>query len=98
MIKIVNDVKEEIFRSHYKEETLHAGDNHTNFVDSFLAYSAAGTAEGDVVYVNYGRQEDFELISNISQPFYTDVTGKICMVRYGDIFRGNKVEKQSSDI
>jgi hypothetical protein len=27
----------------------------TEFVDSFLAYSAAGSAAGNVVYVNYGR-------------------------------------------
>jgi hypothetical protein len=67
------------------------GDNHTNFVDSFLAYSAAGTAEGSVVYVNYGRQEDFQLITNQTGDYYTNVTGRICLVRYGQIFRGNQV-------
>ena len=54
LIHIFNGT-EEIFRSQFKEETLHPGDNHTNFVDSFLAYSAAGEAAGDVVYVNYGQ-------------------------------------------
>ena len=89
LIKIISDGGDEIFRSQYKEETLHAGDNHTKFVDSFLAYSAAGTVEGDVVYVYYGRKEDFELL--LSNTSHTNVTGKICMVRYGQIFRGNKV-------
>jgi hypothetical protein len=75
--------------------TYITGDNHTNFVDSFLAYSAAGTAEGSVVYVNYGRQEDFQLITNQTGGYYTNVTGKICLVRYGQIFRGNQVTQNT---
>jgi len=42
------------------------------------------------VYVNYGRKEDFELITNATGDYYTDVNGKICLVRYGHIYRGNK--------
>lgn len=49
-------------------------------------------ASGEVVYVNYGRKEDFELISNESSAYFTNVTGKICLVRYGLIFRGNKAD------
>ena len=45
LVKIFNGT-EEIFRSHYKEDTLHEGDNHPDFVNSFLAYSAAGNATG----------------------------------------------------
>jgi hypothetical protein len=82
LIKILSR-SEEIFRSQYKEETLHSGDNHTNFVDSFLAFSPAGEVTGDVVYVNYGRIEDFELIADPESPYFTNVTGKICLVRYG---------------
>ncbi len=81
-----------IFVSKYKEDKLHDGDDHEDFVDSFLAYSAAGEAVGDVVYVNYGTKEDFELISNVTGGFYVDVKGKICIVRYGQIFRGNKAQ------
>ena len=40
------------------------------------------------MYVNYGRVEDFEkLTKNLS----VNVTGKIAIMRYGKIFRGNKV-------
>ena len=91
LIHIFNGT-EEIFRSHFKEETLHAGDNHTNFVDSFLAFSPAGEASGNVVYVNYGQEEDFQLITDPESEFYTNVTGKICLVRYGQIFRGNQAQ------
>ena len=44
--------------------------------------------QGELVYVNYGRVEDFKLlVSNFS----VNVTGKIVIVRYGRIFRGDKV-------
>ena len=35
LIKILNETNE-IFRSKYMEDTLHPGDNHTDFVHSFL--------------------------------------------------------------
>jgi len=63
------------------------------FVDAFLAYSPSRTErEKDIVYVNYGRKEDFDLLSNPEGGYYTDLTDKLCMVRYGEIFRGNKVK------
>ena len=34
-----------------------------NFVDAFNAYSRNGTASGLPVYVNFGRIEDFEVVS-----------------------------------
>ena len=93
LIKLFS-VDKEIWRSQYQEVNLHEGDDHEDFVHSFLAYSAAGKAEGEVVYVNYGTKEDFEFItSNPSSHYYTNVTGKICLIRYGQIFRGNKVSK-----
>ena len=48
--------------------------------------------QGDLVYVNYGRVEDFKLlVSNFS----VNVTGKIVIVRYGMIFRGDKVRGET---
>uniref|UniRef100_A0A1I8BDU8 Peptidase_M28 domain-containing protein n=1 Tax=Meloidogyne hapla TaxID=6305 RepID=A0A1I8BDU8_MELHA len=51
------------------------------------AYSHNGTAISDLVYANYGTKEDFELLnkSNIS------ISGKIVLIRYGVIFRGDKI-------
>lgn len=45
-----------------------------------------------MVYVNYGRTEDF---SQLERDMGINVTGKIVIVRYGKIFRGNKVIKLS---
>ena len=53
----------------------------------FLGYSPSGKAEGELVYVNYGRVQDFEQLKNLS----VNVTGRIAIMRYGKIFRGNKV-------
>ena len=53
----------------------------------FLAYSPSGKAEGELVYVNYGRVQDFEQLKKLS----VNVTGRIAIMRYGKIFRGNKV-------
>ena len=41
--------------------------------------------QGPLVYVNYGRQEDFQLISA-----KLNITGCICIARYGKGFRGKK--------
>lgn len=46
--------------------------------------------QGDLVYVNYGRTEDF---FQLEREMGINVTEKIVIVRYGKIFRGNKVRK-----
>jgi len=44
--------------------------------------------QGSLVYVNFGRLEDFEyVVSNLS----IDLSSSICIARYGAIFRGDKV-------
>lgn len=59
---------------------------HPDISPPYIAYSGEGDVESSVVYVNYGRIEDFEYLrkQNIS------VKGKIVIARYGMIFRGNK--------
>ena len=47
---------------------------------------------GQLVYVNYGSKDDFEVLANKTSKYYTDVTGKICIARYGQVFRGNKAK------
>ncbi len=44
--------------------------------------------QGDLVYVNYGRIDDFIWLTETKG---INVTGKICIARYGKIFRGDKV-------
>eukprot|EP00128_Syssomonas_multiformis_P007705 Colp12_sorted_trinity150504_noHs@13868 len=57
------------------------------FVKPYNAYSPSGNVTGQLVYVNYGRKEDFEQI----QAMGIDLKGKIVIVRYGELFRGLKV-------
>jgi len=50
-------------------------------------YSAAGDVTAAVVYANYGRRHDFETLGRAG----VSVDGKIALIRYGGIFRGDKV-------
>ncbi|XP_039704277.1 N-acetylated-alpha-linked acidic dipeptidase 2 isoform X2 [Pteropus medius] len=49
--------------------------------------------EGDLVYVNYARTEDF---FKLEREMGINCTGKIVIARYGKIFRGNKVKNAMS--
>lgn len=44
--------------------------------------------QGDLVYVNYARTEDFFMLE---REMGINCSGKILIARYGKIFRGNKV-------
>ena len=77
-----------------------------NFVDAFNAYSKNGTASGLPVYVNFGQIEDFEVVFPsgsfmIFIQYLRDTYGigftadKICMARYGRIFRYSVVHKDN---
>uniref|UniRef100_A0A8C7JKN5 Transferrin receptor 2 n=1 Tax=Oncorhynchus kisutch TaxID=8019 RepID=A0A8C7JKN5_ONCKI len=47
--------------------------------DSYCAYSATGTATGGVVYVNYGRQQDFDWLQSAG----VSVVGCVVVMRVG---------------
>ena len=47
--------------------------------------------QGKLVYVNYARAEDFQLLKSLN----VSTKGKILLARYGKIFRGDKVRKYS---
>jgi N-acetylated-alpha-linked acidic dipeptidase len=54
---------------------------------AFNGYGASGVVDGQVVYANYGRPEDFVALEKMQ----IDVKDKIVLVRYGELFRGLKV-------
>ncbi|KAI0832613.1 Zn-dependent exopeptidase [Trametes gibbosa] len=57
-------------------------------VPTFHGLSADGDVVGEVVYVNYGRKEDYdEIIAKGG-----NLTGKIALARYGEVFRGLKIK------
>ena len=52
----------------------------------YNAYSADGDVTGQLVYVNYGVPEDYEVLDKMG----IDVAGKIVVARYGRSWRGIK--------
>jgi hypothetical protein len=64
-------------------------ENDTLVVRPVLGYAPAGTFEGEIVFVNFGRVEDFEKLKN---ELNVSVDGKIAIMKYGKIFRGDKVK------
>ena len=62
------------------------GDNDPRVVMPFNGSSGSGDVTGEVVYANYGRLEDF----NVLAARHIDLKGKIVICRYGENFRGVK--------
>ncbi len=68
-------------------EDLPAGTPNANdLADAYNAYSPAGQVSGEVVYVNYGRPQDYAALESRG----VDLDGKIALARYGANFRGVK--------
>ncbi|XP_069325180.1 N-acetylated-alpha-linked acidic dipeptidase 2 isoform X2 [Eulemur rufifrons] len=88
-ISIVDEHGIEIFNTSYLEPLPDGYENVTNIVPPYNAFSAQGMPEGDLVYVNYARIEDF---FKLEREMNINCTGKIVIARYGKIFRGNKVK------
>ncbi|XP_067130072.1 N-acetylated-alpha-linked acidic dipeptidase 2-like isoform X1 [Centruroides vittatus] len=63
-------------------------DEQDTYAYAFNGFSPPGDVTAEPVYVNYGRVEDFDELENLG----VNVSGKICIARYGKIFRGNKVK------
>ena len=61
----------------------------TGMFPAFHGYGASGTADAQVVYVNYGSPGDFERLQKMG----ISIEGKIALVRYGGAFRGLKVKE-----
>lgn len=88
-ISIVNELGNEIFTTSLEEPVPEGYENISDIVPPYSAFSPQGQPEGELVYVNYGRTEDF---FQLQRQMGINVTGKIVIVRYGKIFRGNKVK------
>jgi N-acetylated-alpha-linked acidic dipeptidase len=61
---------------------------HADLDIAWNAWSGSGTVEAGVIYVNYGRREDFEQLAKLG----VDPRGKIAIARYGGNFRGYKAK------
>nr|XP_034326253.1 N-acetylated-alpha-linked acidic dipeptidase 2 isoform X1 [Crassostrea gigas] len=77
-----------VWKSALYEPILDPSENKSNVVPPFNAYSASGDVSStDLVYVNYGRVEDFRWLAQNTD---INITGKIVLARYGKNFRGDK--------
>jgi len=78
---------DQVFNCILKEAVVNDGTSQNpDAVVTWNGWSASGAVTGELVYVNYGTLQDFELIKHVN------LTGKIVIVRYGQIFHGNKVK------
>ncbi|XP_074840071.1 N-acetylated-alpha-linked acidic dipeptidase 2 [Carettochelys insculpta] len=87
-VSIIDDHWNEIFNTSLFEPPPQGYENITGVLPPYNAFSAQGVLEADLVYVNYGRTEDF---FQLEREMGINCTGKIVIARYGKIFRGNKV-------
>ena len=69
----------------YKED-IYSG--HKDLTPGFNSFTGSGDVTSEVVYVNYGRKEDFEELEKLG----VSVKGKIVLARYGGNFRGYKAK------
>ncbi|XP_055981096.1 N-acetylated-alpha-linked acidic dipeptidase 2 isoform X2 [Sorex fumeus] len=88
-VSILDEHGVEIFKTSYLELPPDGYENVTNIAPPYNAFSAQGMPEGDLIYVNYARTEDF---FKLERELSINCTGKIVIARYGKIFRGNKVK------
>ncbi|XP_031569805.1 N-acetylated-alpha-linked acidic dipeptidase 2-like [Actinia tenebrosa] len=70
-----------------KEKAVLPSEESPDVLPPFLTVTPNGTVMGDVVYANFGRDEDFEQL--IKQG--VSLKDHIVIIRQGRIFRGNKV-------
>ncbi|KDO66599.1 hypothetical protein CISIN_1g005260mg [Citrus sinensis] len=72
-------------------QEIYEGDPYADVADevlpTFHGYAKSGTVIGPVVYVNYGRVEDYVTLKEM----VVNVTGTVVLARYGQIFRGDIV-------
>lgn len=87
-VYIIKDDGTEIFKSRRIEKIFEDKENNSNSLPPFLAYGPSGSVEGDLVYVNYGRDIDYNFLQ---EEHGTNFTGKIALVKYGKSGRGAKV-------
>ncbi|KAK0140588.1 N-acetylated-alpha-linked acidic dipeptidase 2 [Merluccius polli] len=88
-ISIVDQLGNEVFNTSLAEPVPQGYEGVADIVPPYSAFSPKGQPEGELVYVNYGRTEDF---FQLERQMGINVTGKIVIVRYGKVFRGNKVK------
>nr|XP_045588932.1 glutamate carboxypeptidase 2-like [Procambarus clarkii] len=88
LVRIVDGEGNTAWVSAAKQKSLYAPEEASPELPfTFLGYAPRGNVTGDVVYAYYGREEDFHFLAEEG----IDVSGRIVIARYGQIFRANIV-------
>ncbi|XVF34934.1 hypothetical protein REPUB_Repub18cG0101000 [Reevesia pubescens] len=73
------------------KQEIYEGDPYADVANevlpTFHAYAKSGSVTGPVVYVNYGRVEDYKTLKEMG----INVSGTVVLARYGQIYRGDIV-------
>uniref|UniRef100_A0A8D0GE81 Glutamate carboxypeptidase 2 n=1 Tax=Sphenodon punctatus TaxID=8508 RepID=A0A8D0GE81_SPHPU len=88
-IAITDGQGKEILKTSLSEPPPPGYESVSSVLPPYNAFSAQGMPEAELVYVNYGRTEDF---FKLEREMGVNCSGKIVIARYGKIFRGNKVK------
>ncbi|KAL4238036.1 hypothetical protein ACF0H5_002747 [Mactra antiquata] len=89
-VELLDENGATIYKSNLTEPILTPEEDKPDVVPPFNAYSPQGDIKGDLVYMNYGRHEDYQYLESHTN---INVSGKIVLARYGKIFRGDKVKQ-----
>ena len=77
------------YRSILMFKVIDPSQDDDTMIPPLLAYAKQGSATGKLLYANYGRREDFDVLKkNFS---ISNCEGYIVIIRYGRISRGDKV-------
>ena len=90
VVQVLSDSGDILHEFKGKEKILEPSENNTAVIPPILGYAKPGKANGKLLYVNYGRKEDFEALKNMTG--FTNCSGYIAIMRYGKIYRGNKID------
>ncbi|KAM7289055.1 aminopeptidase NAALADL1 [Ixodes scapularis] len=85
-VQVLNISSGEVFFDAATQEDVIPGVN-SDIGPAFLAYSPPNDVLGNLVYVNYGTNEDFDMLQQMG----VDINGAVCLTRYGNGYRGQKV-------
>ena len=85
-VTLTNPDGTDLFKSHPHEMPLTPSEEAGHVIEGFNSYSPAGDVTGNLYYVNYAQVSDFEYLQSLS----VDLTGSVCLARYGKVYRGDK--------
>src|SRR5664280_1896050 len=87
-IRILEMISPSTFKATLKEPALRedATSGQAGQLPTYNAYSADGDVTAELVFVNYGLPEDYDILNKMG----IDVKGKIVIAKYGHSWRGIK--------